>query len=103
MSENQRQPYKYRPLDRYRKEIRLIYVVNVAQINYLAEQINAEPEVSSDSERVRSLEEAFPVCCSIQHVSLEDKPAYTPLSYAWGDASKTRRLAVEENGKSFEL
>jgi hypothetical protein len=74
MSEDQYQPYSYRPLDRSRKEIRLIFVVNQDEIQFLAETINADPEVSSDLASVRSLEGTYPVCCTIQHVSLEDKP-----------------------------
>lgn len=103
MSEDQYQPYSYRPLDRSRKEIRLIFVVNQDEIQFLAETINADPEVSSDLASVRSLEDTYPVCCTIQHVSLEDKPAYAALSYTWGDANRMRRLVVEEDGRSFEL
>jgi hypothetical protein len=103
MSEDQYQPYSYRPLDRSRKEIRLIFVVNQDEIQFLAETINADPEVSSDLASVRSLEGTYPVCCTIQHVSLEDKPAYAALSYTWGDANRMRRLVVEEDGRSFEL
>jgi hypothetical protein len=69
MSEDQYQPYSYRPLDRSRKEIRLIFVVNQDEIQFLAETINADPEVSSDLASVRSLEDTYPVCCTIQHVS----------------------------------
>src|SRR3978361_1442778 len=103
MSESQRQPYSYSPLDRSRNEIRLIYVVNLAEIDFLAETINADPEISSDLKRVRSLEEIYPICCTIKHVSLEDKPTFAALSYPWGDTRRKRRLDAEENGASYEL
>jgi hypothetical protein len=103
MSNTQRQPYKYRPLDRSKNEIRLIFVFNHELLQFLADTINKDPEVSSDLERVRYLEDEYPVHCLIQHVPLSSKPAYAALSYTWGDMSKTRRLVVEEDGEEFEL
>jgi hypothetical protein len=103
MSNTQRQPYKYRPLDKSKSEIRLIFVVNHELLQFLADTINKDPEVSSDLERVRYLEGEYPAHCLIQHVSLDSKPEYAALSYTWGDTSKTRRLVVEEDGEEFEL
>jgi hypothetical protein len=35
------------------------------------------------------------VSCTISHVSLDDKPVYTALSYNWGDASLTSPIIVD--------
>jgi len=69
----------------------------------LTDLINEDPEICSDLEGVRYLENEYPVHCSIHHVPLDSKPAYTALSYTWGDASKTRPLVIEEDGEEFEL
>jgi hypothetical protein len=103
MSGAQRQPYKYHPLDTSKNEIRLIVVENRELLQLLTDIINEDPEVSSDLERVRYLEEEYPVHCLIQPVSLDSKLAWAALSYTRGDASKTRRLIVEEDGEEFEL
>jgi hypothetical protein len=36
-----------------------------------------------------------PIHCSLQTVSLVDRPSYTALSYVWGDANDTHPITVE--------
>jgi hypothetical protein len=36
------------------------------------------------------------VQCSIYHVSLDDKPQYTALSYVWGDSNDRRTIMLED-------
>jgi hypothetical protein len=44
MSNTQRQPYKYRPLDKSKGEIRLIFVVYHELLQFLADTINKIPK-----------------------------------------------------------
>jgi hypothetical protein len=44
--------------------------------------------------RTRPAEDAR-VSCSITHVSLDHPPPYVAISYAWGDASKTRPMFID--------
>ncbi|KAF2641098.1 hypothetical protein P280DRAFT_378797, partial [Massarina eburnea CBS 473.64] len=63
----------YYSLDPARKEIRLLEI------------ITTKPKI----------------VCKLQAVSLLETPAYSALSYVWGDASRTERIVV--NGKSITI
>ncbi|MCJ1345953.1 hypothetical protein MMC31_004163 [Peltigera leucophlebia] len=125
--------YVYRPLDWSRREIRLIELVNLDEILSVTETIESDPILHRDPDRVRSVEDNFPVRCVISHVSLEDKPTYVALSYTvgdlfealfsvlshpychveekyadlkntkWGDPSNKRRIIIEEEKQKYEL
>ena len=69
---------QYIPLDQEKREIRLLSILPTTN--------------SSDSERVN---------CTIEQVSLDDKPEYIALSYVWGDAKTTLPIAV--NGKEKQV
>lgn len=75
----------YRPLDRSRREIRLIKLLNLDATLFVTETIESDPILQRDPDRVRSIEDDIPVRCAISHVSLEDKPVYVTLSYTVGD------------------
>ncbi|KAH8649734.1 heterokaryon incompatibility protein-domain-containing protein [Tricladium varicosporioides] len=97
------QPYLYSPLVESKHEIRLVYIFNLEEISFLAKTIKDNPDLQDDPDRIREIENAFPVKCTINSHSLDEKPGYVALSYTWGDASKKKRLIVEEQGQEFEL
>jgi hypothetical protein len=99
----QSQAYVYRSLDQSRKEIRLIKILNLDEILFVTETIESDPELHGDPDRVKAIEDDIAVRCAISQVSLEDRPVYAALSYAWGDASNKRRIIIEEGEYKYEL
>ena len=61
---------KYRPLDPVSKQIRLL--------------------------KLHSGTEMEDIECHLEHVSLEDNPEFTALSYVWGDLTDTRTIYLHE-------
>jgi hypothetical protein len=100
---SQRQPYTYRSLDQSRREIRLVDILNLEDTLFVTNTIESDPELHGNPDRVRAIEFDIPIRCSINHVSLEDKPVYAALSYCWGDASNKRRIIIEEGESEYEL
>lgn len=82
--------FEYRSLTPHKKRIRLI--------NVLPETHHSLVENSLDQHHGDQgpYESSNPVSCTLSHVSLDNAPAYTALSYNWGDA--TQRLAILVNG-----
>lgn len=72
--------FHYDRLNWASKEIRLIRI------------LPEDPETATD-------EGYLPVGCEIKSVSLDEKPSYIALSYAWGDTTLARPLVL--NGKDF--
>jgi hypothetical protein len=91
------------PLDKSRREIRLITVLNIGEIFIVTETIESDPELYGNPNRVRAIEDNIPLRCAISQVSLEDRPLYAALSYTWGDASNKRRIIIEEGEHKYEL
>jgi hypothetical protein len=78
--------FVYRSLTPHKERIRLITLLPETHHSSLAQYHGDEdPSESSNS-----------VSCTLSHVSLDNAPAYTALSYNWGDA--TRRHAIFVNG-----
>jgi hypothetical protein len=42
-----------------------------------------------------------PISCELIHVSLDSRPKYVALSYAWGNATETRPITL--NGNSYNI
>ena len=49
--------------------------------------------------RLVSLQPAFlesdQICCTLEHARLEDRPKYSALSWAWGDADQTETMTLQ--------
>lgn len=74
--EETKNSFSYARLDETRQEIRLVF---------LAPAANFDDEIR----------------CTIRHVSLLDHPEYEAVSYAWGDATITRKVILE--GQSYQV
>ncbi len=78
--------FEYRSLTPHQKRIRLITVLpETHHSSFNQHHGDQDPFKSSNL-----------VSCTLSHVSLDNAPAYTALSYNWGDA--TRRHAILVNG-----
>jgi hypothetical protein len=73
--------YTYRPLDRDKKEIRVLRLGSVV------------PETGESEAQIVG---------SIEHVSLLDKPVYNALSYVWGEAVFSPAIYVKD-GQCFAI
>jgi hypothetical protein len=101
-------PYRYRPLDKQRREIRLISILNAKEVLQDAySRDNCTPG------GVRGLEQHLPygyipmgtgviritpwvpIRCEIEHISLDQNPKYVAVSYTWGDPTRKRPLVVD--------
>lgn len=71
--------FRYRPLRSDKQEIRLIHLLPFD-----------ENGSTLDSDH-RTL-----VSCQLEHVSLQDRPHYTALSYTWGDPSITCEIKLDD-------
>jgi Heterokaryon incompatibility protein (HET) len=69
-------PFIYSLLDRAKREIRLVRLL---------------PRKQDGVKRSNAI-----IQCSIEHLSLDDLPIYTALSYVWGDATRTKPILVGE-------
>jgi hypothetical protein len=67
--------FAYRPLERARREIRLLQI-----LPRHSEAVNAD--------------DADSIQCALEHASLDDKPEFQALSYTWGDASRVRKITL---------
>ena len=65
--------YRYRPLDRSRREIRVLHL---------------QPRQADGMPKSTSLE------CEIIHVSLDERPSFSALSYTWGNSEVVRRVRI---------
>src|ERR1700728_3142249 len=65
----QNRSYSYRPLSVIRNEIRLLLLESGGSYNRLG--------------------------CTLRHVSLDDNPKYTALSYTWGNPDITRPISLD--------
>jgi hypothetical protein len=71
--------FSYKPLDKSKREIRIIRI----------------GPLESDQE-----DSGSPVMqCNIEHISLDNPPRYTGLSYTWGSIARTWPILV--NGSNF--
>jgi hypothetical protein len=73
----------YHPLDPTRLEIRLIYLLPHGQ--------------TAGSGTAAGSRHSDMLSCTMQCVSLDDKPEYMALSYVWGDPQATRPILVDTN------
>ena len=90
----------YRPLDRSRREIRLIEILNPDRLLSVVDAVRAH---GLDPDRIAFIEEFEPIRCRIRHRSLDNNPAYSAVSYAWGDGKKERKVVVEEDREEYIL
>jgi hypothetical protein len=80
--------FKYSPLEEGKHQIRLLQI--------LPRQETLQPEVLGEKPISRKSEDDGDVVeCSIQIVSLDDKPKYNCLSYFWGDETNTAPVMVD--------
>lgn len=73
----QEELYEYQPLDRLRREVRLLDV------------------------HLLVTEGLETIACSIRHAALSDNPQYDAVSYVWGDPSPTHHITI--NGKLLRI
>jgi hypothetical protein len=83
-------PFVYSPLAPEKHEIRLLR---------LLENDSTQPDSARLQWQPCDVDKACPdidlIQCTIEHVSLDDRPEYTALSYTWGDASQLRPIIVD--------
>jgi hypothetical protein len=92
--------YEYRPLDRSASEIRLVAFLPYRDLSLSVKLDDYLPEDESEEKRMtvdRTLAQYNrPLLhCHIEHVSLNEKPRYSALSYVWGDTSHRMALIVD--------
>ncbi|KIN02564.1 hypothetical protein OIDMADRAFT_160053 [Oidiodendron maius Zn] len=81
--------FEYRTLTPHQKRVRLVHVLPENQSSSLSASANwnqCDPH---------PFDPKTLVSCTISHVSLDDKPTYTALSYSWGDPSLTSPIIVD--------
>jgi hypothetical protein len=81
--------FVYRSLTPHKRRIRLVHV------------LPEERRQSLESPFIQHHESSIPVSCTVSHVSLDDAPPYTALSYHWGDTTRPREILV--NGAIFKV
>ncbi|KAL3419459.1 heterokaryon incompatibility protein [Phlyctema vagabunda] len=79
----------HRTLTPHQKKIRLVHILPEHQTPSLQDFTNA------DRGGCPSPDPGSFVACTISHVSLDDTPSYTALSYSWGDASLTTPILID--------
>ncbi|KAG4421912.1 hypothetical protein IFR04_005024 [Cadophora malorum] len=79
--------FEYRPLTPKRGRIRLIELLPETHqpVESPLETHRCDPARSESSNRIS---------CTLFHISLEDAPAYTALSYSWGDTARGVEILV---------
>jgi Heterokaryon incompatibility protein (HET) len=80
--------FVYHPLTPHKRGIRLIEL--------LPEKHGQSLENSFIQHHGASEPSSIPLSCTVSHVSLDDTPAYTALSYTWGDTSRQRVILLNE-------
>ncbi|KAH6694338.1 heterokaryon incompatibility protein-domain-containing protein [Leptodontidium sp. MPI-SDFR-AT-0119] len=85
--------FEYRPLTPHKARIRLLDVLPETH-----HQSVESPLDQHHGDRALS-ESSNPVSCTLSHVSLEAAPAYTALSYNWGDTAQ--RVGILVNGATI--
>ncbi|CAO2654062.1 Nn.00g107950.m01.CDS01 [Neocucurbitaria sp. VM-36] len=93
-SSSVQQPLRYQPLNTSNKEIRLLYPLSFPHYSIAAleaENIRDEVIVVPD----------LPMNFELKTVSLDSEPAYTALSYVWGNAATPSKITV--NGCEFPV
>lgn len=91
------QPYGYRPLNRAKREIRLVHIKNSVELTSFTHDPVVSDLLEKDEVTRANIEKGFPVQCSIVHASLDDKPAYIALSYTWGDFANRQNIYVTDD------
>ena len=94
---SQSQPYVYRPLDKSRREIRLITVLNIGEIFFVTETTGSDPELYGNPNRVRAIEDKYSSTVRDQSGLLGGPTIVCGASYTWGDASNKRRIIMKQN------
>ena len=88
------QSYKYNPLDRTKREIRLVRIKGFVEVTAFIRNPIASDLLERDDVFRAMIEKDFPMQCSIEHASLDDKPPYIALSYTWGDPTNKKPIHV---------
>ena len=88
------QSYKYNPLDRTKREIRLVRIKGFVEVTAFIRDPIASDLLERDDVFRAMIEKDFPMQCSIEHASLDDKPPYIALSYTWGDPTNKKPIHV---------
>jgi hypothetical protein len=86
----------YKPLDASRREIRLLWLLPSTRTTASQRNSSSSYQDSEDEDK----DEDDPIHAELITVSLLDKPAYTALSYVWGDPNEPRR-DINVNGQQF--
>jgi hypothetical protein len=87
--------FVYRSLTPHKKRIRLVNVLPETHYSLrdnTLDQHHGGHDLSDSSS---------PISCTVTHVSLDNAPAYTALSYNWGDPSQCHSILV--NGARFTV
>ncbi|KAI9774770.1 MAG: hypothetical protein M1839_001637 [Geoglossum umbratile] len=91
--------YKYHPLDRTKREIRLVRIKDFVRVTAFTRDPIASDLYERDDVYRTMIEKDFPIQCSIEHAFLDDKPPYVALSYTWGNSTNKKPIHVtNENG-----
>ncbi|OAQ60653.1 heterokaryon incompatibility protein [Pochonia chlamydosporia 170] len=95
------EPFSYNPLADPTVEIRLLRVHHGSMVPHAAEEVQGFLPTQRSTETSTNSSSKGSISWTLTHVSIDDCPPYTALSYAWGDPTPLYPIVV--NGRVLYL